>query len=164
MMIILAYTVYASLLFAMTSKGSPIFQFVSVIVLVIALWCMFQRDTYLPFLGRSVLPQTALKDELVPNGADKEVTVPISAKDGTRVIYWGALPSDSVMDTPWTAYGDYQNTGIARVKDGHVTFRFKCPARYNVPSGMTLDRHIHYRTCCERNAMLSSIQTTYVKC
>ncbi len=110
------------------------------------------------------MPPSALKDTLVPEGADKEVTIPISAPDGTKVIYWGAMPAKTVINTPWAAYGDYPNTGVATVKDGHVTFRFQCPARYNVPSGMTLHRHIHYRTCCEKKAMLSSIETVYVKC
>lgn len=164
MILILAYTLYASLLFVMTSKNAPIFQFVSLIVFVLTLYVMFQRDTYLPFLGKSVLPMSVLKDQLVPEGADKEVTVAVAAKDGTKVIYWGALPADKTMETPWVAYGNYANTGIAVVKDGHVTFRFQCPAKYRVPSGRALDRHVHYRTCCDKNVMLSPIQTVYVKC
>lgn len=138
---------------------------VSLVVALAAGWLIFQRDTYLPFLGEAVFPKSAIVDTRVPEGANVEVNVPMNAPDGTKIIYWGAESSKEVVGNPWDAYGEYTNMGVATVSKGAVTLKFKCPAEYKVAMGKKqLKRHIHYRKCCTMNAMLGPVETVYVNC
>lgn len=139
-------------------------KLLSLVVLLLSLFFLLQRDTFLPFLGPSAFPVGLFKQDVAPEGANIKKTIPISAKDGDRVIYWGAMPGDTVIATPWDAYKSFENAGIATVKNGEVTMRFHCPTRYKVPYGKTLDRHVHYRVCCQITGMLGRVETTSVNC
>lgn len=162
--VILLFSLCSSIFILAQKQTMTLVRFLALVVFVLTLWMMFRRDTYLPFLGSSVLPMTALVKESIPDGANKEVTISVDAPDGTRLIYWGAQPSNKVQANPWVAYGDYSNTGVTTVKDGKATVRFYCPASYYVPSGTRLDRHLHYRLCCRKNVMLGPVQTVWIKC
>lgn len=140
-------------------------KIVSIVVGIAAGWLLFQRDTYLPFLGSAVFPSSAIVDEKTPEGANTEVAIKINAPDGTKVIYWGAEPNKAVISNPWDAYGKYTNMGVASVRGGQVTVKFQCPAEYKVMYGQKkLKRHLHYRTCCTLNAMMGPVETVYVDC
>lgn len=162
--LVLAFAVITSIYTVVASRIQLAPKLFSLLVLVLALFLLFQRDTYLPFLGPAAFPVGLLKEDMVPKGANVEVKIPIEAKDGDRVLYWGAMPGNTVVATPWAAYGKYENSGIATVKDGHVVLRFHCPTKYKVPYGKTLDRHVHYRVCCEPTGMLGRVETTQVNC
>jgi hypothetical protein len=164
---VLLFSVYACILVISAKNTFLVGKFITLVVLIMALWLLFQRDTYLPFLGMAAFPPSLVPNqEVAPKGASKEVVLPINAPDGTRVIYWGALPAPSgaVARTPMLAYGDYSNAGVAIVKSGKATVRFACPGEYWVPMGQKLSRHIHYRLCCVKSGLFGPVQTMWVRC
>ena len=128
-----------------------------------ALWLITHRDTYLPFLGYCAVPPSIIKDVINPPDSNVDISLHIDAKDGTRVIYWGAKPNGQIQKTPQIAYGEYSNAGISIVKDGIAKIRIQCPAQYKVGPGYLLKRHIHYRLVLE-NGLLTPIETKYVSC
>ena len=117
--------------------------FIYILVAMSAIVLSLQRDTYLPFLGHTVMPQPS--NDPLPIGPSVTITksgLPANVK----VIYWAALPSDKVIDNPTDAYGNYSNKGTTTTdKDGNVTFNVTRPASYKVPLKGTLAPHIHYR-------------------
>jgi len=161
---VLMFSLFSSLYILVRNDLHVLVRFGSLIIFVIAIWLMFRRDTFLPFLGSTVIPITVLSNDVAPEGANKEVSVPIDAPDGTRVIYWGAKESESVQPNPWVAYDDYSNAGVTTVKNGEAIMQFFCPGKYHVPSGKLLQHHIHYRTCCKKNVMMGPVQTVWIKC
>lgn len=163
--LVLVYALYVAIVTVLDDMSEVWKKIVSIIVGLAAGWLLFQRDTYLPFLGEAVFPATAIIDERTPEGANTEVKIRLNVPDGTKVIYWGAEPSKQVISNPWDAYGKYGNTGVAVVNGGQVTMKVRCPAEYKVMGGhKKLKRHIHYRTCCTRNAMMGAIETVHVEC
>ena len=132
---------------------------VTVIALIAALSLVVRRNIYLPFLGETVYPCDNLSDK-TPDGADSAVTMKTpDIPPGTKVVYWAAEPSTSIVSNPWDAYGKYENSGVATSnKDGHVELKFRKPTGYKVPSGRELKPHVHYRFCQE-SGILSEIRT-----
>ena len=134
------------------------------LVLLIIIPIVIQRDTYLPFLGQAVLPLSVLKDDMTPEHASIVVNVKVNSKEGTKVIYWAANPDESgdVVKSPFKAYADYKNAGIAKVDNGIATLKLNCPSRYSVPFG-TLSKHIHYRLINDKG-MMSRVHTVMIDC
>lgn len=129
---------------------------------------LLRRDTHLPFLGPAAFPPGLIPSTPVaPANANKQVVLTFpGVADGTRIIYWGAMPSEDgqPQPDPWTAYAKFENAGIAVVQDQRATLRFHCPAQYRTPySRRALPRHIHYRTCCDRGIM-GRVETVKVAC
>lgn len=161
--LVLLFTLYTSFAIVI-SKSSFLLKLVALVTFVAGLVLLLQRDTFLPFLGRMALPPTVLKDAVYPPHSNSEVDLSFNVPDGTKVVYWGAKPSNTVVPNPWDAYGDFTNAGVAIVVGGRATLRFACPSKYQVGSfRRTLNRHIHYRICDERG-MIGSVQTRFVKC
>jgi uncharacterized membrane protein YuzA (DUF378 family) len=117
--------------------------FIYILVGMAALILSIQRDTYLPFLGHTVMPQPTDEDKPVGTLIIKEISgLPANVK----VIYWAALPSDTVIDNPTDAYGDYSNQGVTMTDvNGNATFEVTQPASYRVKFKGILKPHIHYR-------------------
>lgn len=160
--LILVFALYEVLFVLFSSKTSFLFKFISVLVLIAILSVGLQRNTYLPFLGPTVLPPVFLHDEIVPEGANLIVNVEIPDAEGRKVMYWGSQSSKKVFMDPYTAYGKYLNSGIATVKNGQVKFSVHCPSSYRVP-GALLEPHVHYRVV-EPNGILGEVKTVYVQC
>lgn len=146
----------------LAKKKSPVLILVCVVIGTIATWLLTQRDIYLPFLGYAALPPTLIKDRFMPNNANVEAVIEVDAIDGTRVLYWGAKSSDEVKPSPWKAYDDWSNAGVAIVKDKKAIVIFHCPGQYEVGMRGKIDRHMHYRVL--NKAMLGPVKTAYVKC
>lgn len=164
---ILVFSLYSTLFFLVSRNSGVFVKFVATLVLVMTVVLIIRRDTYLPFLGYAAFPSSLVPDgDVHPKNATKEVELVFDeyVKDGTTVIYWGALPSDDVARTPQLAYGNFNNTGVTKVSHGKAMIKFACPGEYYVPSGKKLNRHIHYRLCCEKYGMLGPVQTAYVRC
>jgi hypothetical protein len=162
MIILLSFSFYCSILFVL-KDGSLSYKLIGVVVFFSALSLAVQRDTYLPFLYKSAFPPALVKDVHTPENANADTTISVNEPDGTRIAYWGALPSKQVQKDPYTAYGPFTNSGVVVVNKGKANIKFWCPAKYNVPWGATIDRHIHYRVLHPKG-MMSRVYTVFVKC
>jgi uncharacterized membrane protein YuzA (DUF378 family) len=134
-------------------------RIVCVLVGVSVLIHMFSRNYYLPFLGDSAYPcgSLALK---TPSDANVEVLVNVSPN--TNVVYWAAESNNDVQPNPWMAYSSNTNAGVTRSDaTGKAMLRVRRPASYKVPTGRTLESHIHYRVCISPG-MLGPVETTYL--
>ena len=118
-------------------------RFIYLLVAISAIVLIFQRDTFLPFLGETVLPQPIA--EYSPSGDLVSKTVK-NLPSNVKVIYWASLPSDTVLSNPKDAYDNYKNQGVTTTDDnGVAVFQVLNPSSYKVPIKGTLDPHIHYR-------------------
>lgn len=132
---------------------------VYVLVGLSALLHVAARDYYLTFLGRSAFPCGSLL-ERVPEGADTEVVV--NVLPGANVIYWAAEAGRTHKETPWVAYDEYANAGVARAdKNGMAVLKVRSPATYSVPIRGPLPRHVHYRVC-EKAGMVGRVETVQI--
>jgi uncharacterized membrane protein YuzA (DUF378 family) len=127
---------------------------VYVLVGVSALAIMFDRDTYLPFLGPMVAPCSVLQNR-EPPGATKEVK--ITVEPNVKIIYWAAEPASEKLEkiNSWKqAYLDYDNAGVATSNgEGVAVIKVREPQSYRVPLKGKLNPHIHYRVCGEAGWM-----------
>ena len=128
-----------------------------------AVTIMFNRDTYLPFLGETVLPPCSILAERVPEGATKVVKVRVAP--GAKVLYWAAEPGTEGLDKvhDWRdAYAQFKNAGVT-VADvrGNAYLKVRPPQPYTVPFRGTLDPHVHYRVC-QQDGMMSRIETMFL--
>jgi len=121
-----------------------------------AIAIMFDRDTYLPFLGPMVAPCSVLQDR-EPPGATKDVRVVVTPN--SKVLYWATNPANA-NDTlkelkSWKeAYAKYENAGVSTSNsDGIAILKIKEPQAYTVPVMGKLDTHVHYRVCGESGFM-----------
>lgn len=125
-----------------------------VIVGVSALAIMFDRDTYLPFLGATVAPCSVLQNR-DPPGATRELKVIVSPN--TKVIYWAAEPASDKLEklNSWkNAYLEYDNSGVTTSDgEGVAVFKVRDPQAYKVPFMGRINPHIHYRVCGEAGWM-----------
>jgi hypothetical protein len=133
------------------------------IIIIAALSISLHRDTYLPFLGSTVMPCSIL-EERVPEHADTEVSLN-GITPGAKVLYWATEPATNGLATiaDWRrAYLDFANAGVA-VADagGHVVLRIRKPQPYTVPTGRRLEAHVHWRVCGS-DGMLGPIQATEI--
>ncbi len=139
-----------------------------IIVGIAGLFLMFNRNFYLPFLGKSVMPCNSLIPDKVPDNAD--ISVQVQVKPNSKVIYW-ASESDAnkelVKENPWDAYTKFENAGVVTSDaKGKAVLKVRNPTKYKVPgllNNKTLDKHVHYRVCGEHNSMLSQVETAYIK-
>jgi uncharacterized membrane protein YuzA (DUF378 family) len=136
---------------------------VYLLVGVAALYVMVDRDTYLPFLGPTHVPCSALEPRS-PKGADREIVVQVAPL--AKVLYWASEPNtEGLKNIPsWKgAYLGYENTGVA-VADasGRVVLRVRAPQPYRVPIRGLLEPHVHYRVC-EESGWLGRVMTVPVE-
>lgn len=168
MLIILIFSLFYAVYLLISEDTNPIIRLICIIVIIVTIYIGMNRNTYLPFLGYSVMPPSIFSQELVPTGANVRYVLNVpDAENGTLILYWGAESSkhnDIVKSNPIDAYGDYSNTGLIRVKDHKATLHFNCPDKYTVFNSKTLDRHIHYRIIYPHNGMMSQVYTIYVNC
>jgi len=163
-MIAMAVLVGGSCLAAILYMRKTLFSIALGILLVMsAIYVGVHRDSYLPFLGETVLPCSLLQ-ERTPDHADTEVTVN-GLEPGTKVLFWAAEPATeglAKIPTWQRAYLDFANAGVTRVDaDGHATFRIRKPQPYTVPVKGRLEAHVHWRVCGD-GGMIGPVQMTPV--
>lgn len=139
-----------------------ILQLVFLLIGLSALWFVFNRDYYLPFLGPSVIPIGSNK-KFEKTTQIQLTNLPIN----TTVMVWGAQENIQTYDNPYDAYGDYSNTIITKSDDtGKVTVSLPCPAEYYVNKfgfNKKIKRHIHYRyELPQYRGLFSKIFTKYI--
>ena len=127
-----------------------------------ALLVAFNRDTYLPFLGETLVPCSVLQNK-TPPGATTQIQV--SVEPNSKVLYWAAEPETERLQTiqDWRkAYLSYENAGVTTAdSDGIATLRVRRPQPYLVPWKGRLEPHIHFRVCGERG-FLNRVKTVFL--
>jgi uncharacterized membrane protein YuzA (DUF378 family) len=141
---------------------SPAARVVYILVGICAVAIMFNRDTYLPFLGETVLPCAIIPEQL-PEGADTQVKVHVTP--GAKVLYWAAEPATEGLKNikDWRgAYLKYMNSGVVKAnEEGVATLMVRKPQPYRVPWKGQLEPHIHFREC-NTDGMVSRIKTVFL--
>jgi uncharacterized membrane protein YuzA (DUF378 family) len=127
-----------------------------------AVFLMFRRDFYLPFLGETVFPCANLEDRK-PSGAD--ISVSVQTHPLAKVIYWAAEPTTEELKNihDWKkAYSAYENVGITTASEtGAAILIVRKPQPYTVPFRGRLEPHIHYRIC-EEGGMMGPVRTVFI--
>ena len=143
-------------------KSSIIPRALYVIVGVSALAIMFNRDTYLPFLGPTVVPYSLIP-ERIPEGAD--TTVEVKVTPGAKVLYWAAEPATDGLKkiNDWRgAYLKFMNAGVTVANENGMAFLLvRSPQPYTVPWKGRLEPHVHFRVC-GKDGFMERIQTVYM--
>lgn len=123
-----------------------------------AIYLAFDRTTWLPFLGETVLPGA-----LVPVKTNSGNTmVEVHVRPGAKVAYWSAKPSSETKQVD-SAYDDYSNGGVVMADDkGVATLSFDKGGEYTVPSGKTIMSHVHYREFSDVYGMVGPVQTAFI--
>lgn len=133
-----------------------------ILVGISALAIMFDRDTYLPFLGPIVAPCSVLENR-EPPGATVEVKVIV--EPNVKILYWAAEPASKKLEkiNSWKqAYLNYENAGVTTSDgEGVAILKVREPQSYKVPFMGKLEPHIHYRVCGEAGWM-SSIKSVFL--
>lgn len=134
-----------------------------ILVGISALAIMFNRDTYLPFLGETVMPCSMLPEK-TPPGATTEVRVSVPPR--SKILYWAAEPATEHLkgiNTWKQAYLKYENAGVVSADDSGVAIlKVRKPQAYTVPFRGRLEPHVHFRICGE-NGMLGRIKTVFLE-
>ena len=139
------------------SSAEPI---IYIIVGLAAIYFLFSRDFYLPFLGETVFPCEPLAEK-IPDNYDTVKTVKV--EPNSNVIFWASETlKDDVVDNPWVAYSKYKNSGVIRSdENGIAVLKVRKPIAYKIPSGKILQPHVHYRVC-KKNGFLGRVETVYL--
>jgi len=147
----------------------PLDRIIYVVVAISALILAFQRDTWLPFLGETVLPGAIVA--LKTNSGD--TTVDVHVKPGTKVVYWAAEPSaeegavgaseGNKADPPVkAAYDKFENSGVVAANEqGVAKLVFNKGTSYIVPSGRKIESHVHYREFGE-DGMMGPVKSVFI--
>lgn len=135
----------------LTAKRTWILNVLLIAIGVSAVVVGLYRDSYLPFLGPTIMPCSLLRAQ-TPEGADTDVR--IYAKPGATVLYWAAEPANKDLQglNDWRkAYLGHRNAGVVVAdSDGYATLKVRKPQAYSVPMKGALVPHIHYRVCREQ--------------
>ena len=159
----LNYLTIAAFRFSIIQKltvKEPIAEMVYFIIGICALYIMFNRDTYLPFLGETIIPCNVLTNS-TPMFASKKVTLQVHPN--SKVIFWASEPNETgfILDYK-EAYGEYLNSGIATSdENGIVDLNVRDPQPYYVPIKGILNPHIHYRVC-DGSGILGRVKTVFL--
>ena len=90
-------------------------------------------------------------------------TLSINAEGAVKVMYWAAhADKQQIESTPQQGYGEFENIGIAAVKEGKAIFKLNCPTQYKVGKKI-LPKHVHYRLVYE-NGVVSDVKTLNLNC
>jgi uncharacterized membrane protein YuzA (DUF378 family) len=142
-----------NLVYAIFGK-SFLASLIYILVGISAIAIMFDRDTYLPFLGPMVAPCSVLENR-DPPGATREVKVVV--EPNVKVIYWAAEPASNKIEkiNSWKqAYLNYENAGVTTSNgEGVAILKIREPQGYKVPLKGELQPHVHYRVCGEAGWM-----------
>ena len=145
-------------------RGTVGSRAVYILVGICAIAVMFNRDTYLPFLGETVMPCSVLPEQ-IPENADTEIEVKVPPM--SKVLYWAAEPATEKLKelNDWSgAYLKYMNVGVVTANaDGVATLHVRHPQPYRVPFKGRLEPHIHFRICSGgADGFLGRIKTVFL--
>ncbi len=141
------------------SKDLAIVRILAMFAIGSTILLILNRDTFLPFLGESFIPEIFL--QLSPRKPKNvERTIEVKAGAGRKVIYWAADPGKDIKKTWKKGYNKFENSGVVvSDKTGIAKIPVQCPSRYIVHGYKVLPKHLHYRIYNPNTQMLSKINT-----
>ena len=158
--------------FIHVSDGNNIFKYIgnkniiNIIYLMIglsALYFIFNRDYYLPFLGHSVVP--IVSNQKIENVKNIKLS---GLPPNTVVLAWGSKESEKIYENPYDAYGSYENTFLTHSDvNGDAIVKLPCPSSYYINKfgilKQKLNKHIHYRYEIPKyKGLFSRVYTKYL--
>jgi hypothetical protein len=165
--LILLYSIISSLYILLNDNYNIFLRIFVIFIIATAIVLMMKKETFLPFLGLAHVPNTLIAEERIPNGANISYSIDMNDyEDGTKIIYWAANKTDKIIEDPYEAYKNYNNVGVAKVKNGKAEVRIFCPDKYKVKKlfNQLLERHFHYRIVFKDTGFLSPVMTVKVDC
>ena len=136
-------------------------KIIYIVIAISAIILMFNRTTWLPFLGTCAFPTKGLIPNKINNDGDKKIEVLV--KPNTRIAYWSSIQKNPT-DTPdvVSAYDDFSNSGVVMSdNNGVAILSVKLGTDYIVPSNKLIKRHAHYRELDLEYGMMGEVQTVY---
>jgi len=128
-----------------------IYYTIAVCAIILAL----RRNTWLPFLGKSVLPRSVIP---LYQPLNANINVVVNVKPNKKVVYWAALGKNDDQNVSG-AYQDYSNYGVTMSNaNGEAVLAIHEGHGYKVGFG-TIPRHIHYRVLDISPGMMGPVQT-----
>ena len=173
MLLLLSYSILSGIYVLFNDDYNVFLRLFVIFVIAAAGYTLLKRDTFLPFLGISFIPNTLLISQKVPQGANVEYELDMRGhENGTRVIYWAANKTNKVIEDPFEAYKDFHNVGVTSVSNGRAIIKVFCPDQYKVGtmtsfidnSKQVLDKHFHYRIVFKDTGLLSPVMTAKLNC
>jgi hypothetical protein len=170
LLIIFLYTLLIAAYILFNDEYNIFIRIISIFVIAIIIFLASKKETFLPFLGLTFIPNTLLCEPKFPNGANLNYTLDMhDYEDGTKIIYWAAnneTDSLKIIEDPFSAYKNFNNVGVSVVKKGKADVRIFCPNKYKVKKvfDKILERHFHYRIIFKDNGFLSPVMTVNIKC
>ena len=140
------------------SSNIPINMTIYIIVGLCAIHIAFKMETWLPFLGKTVMPSNMIPLSTPHN---TNTVVKVKVKPNSKVVYWAALPK-GLNPSVKVAYDNYSNSGAVMSDNmGIASLPILTGSGYIVPSGRKIERHVHYRVSDIEYGMLSKIYTKF---
>ena len=136
-------------------------KIIYIVIAISAIILMFNRTTWLPFLGTCAFPTKGLIPNKINNDGDKKIKVYV--KPNTRVAYWSSIQKNpnQVPDVV-SAYDDFSNSGVVTSdKNGVAILSVKFGTDYIVPGNKKIKRHVHYRELDLEYGMMGEVETVY---
>ena len=169
MFLLLTYTIISGVYVLFNNSYNVFLRFFAIILIAVAGYMSFKRDTFLSFLGISFMPNTLILAEKIPQGANIDYVLDMTGYDnGTRVVYWAANKTGKIVEDPFEAYKDFHNAGVAIVSNNKAIIKVFCPDKYMVSHfgvhTSTLDKHFHYRIVFKETGMMSPVMTAKLNC
>ena len=141
------------------NKDLFIIKLLAISGMISTLLLLLNRDSFLPFLGESFIPEIFL-DMKLRKPKNVERTIEIYTDANREVVYWAADPGKDIKKTWKKGYNKFENSGIVvSGKDGIAKIPIQCPSRYIVHGYKVLPKHLHYRIYNKNTQMLGRIQT-----
>jgi hypothetical protein len=173
MLLLLSYSVLSGIYVLFSDEYNVFLRIFVIFIIAAGAYALFKRDTFLPFLGISFIPNTLLIGQKVPEGANVQYELDMRGhENGTRIIYWAANKTDKIIEDPFAAYKDFHNVGVTNVVNGKAIIKVFCPDQYKVGtmtsfidnSKQILDKHFHYRIVFKDTGLLSPVMTAKLNC
>jgi len=168
MIIIFVGSILNALYIIGIEDGNIFFKLISIVLIFLLIYLANFKGTFLPFLSDCAFPVGLIPNEMYPPKSNFEIELDFDYPDGSKVIYWSANPKTDdknfIYENPNDAYGDYKNSGVAIVNNKKAVLHVYCPNKYKIPSGLVLDKHIHYRIALINNPILTDVKTVFIKC
>ena len=129
-----------------------------VIVACAAILLAIKKETWLPFLGWTILP-TNLLDQKMPLEYDSKYE--IKTEPNKKIVYWAAMGKNNPNQDVVNAYGNYENSGVTMSDaNGNAVLYILAGEGYVTPYGIRKSKHIHYRLVMSNNS-LGRVHTVY---